>query len=164
MLSIIVAHDKNNGIGNKTQIPWHLPKDFEWFKKNTMNKTVVMGTTTYFSLPKKFRPLPKRENIVLCNQCEYFEQIENEGTKLFTTIEDVLDYTNDKDTFIIGGASIYNQFVNLVDMLYITKINKEFECDTFFPNVDYSKWKHMYESDAINENDIEFTFNTYLKK
>jgi dihydrofolate reductase len=162
-LSIIVAHDKNNGIGFKTKIPWNIPNDFKWFKENTIEKTVVMGTTTYFSLPKKFRPLPNRENIVLCNECEYHEQIKSEGAVVFDNIQDVLNYSKDKNVFIIGGASIYKQFIDFADYLYITKINKNFECDTFFPLIDESKWEKISSSDEIIHDDFTYTFNIYSK-
>lgn len=162
-LSIIVAHDKNNGIGFQSKIPWHISEDFKWFKKNTINKIVVMGTTTYFSLPNKSRPLPGRENFVLCNECEYHSKIKEEGAKFFTTIEDVIEYSEGKDVFIIGGASIYKQFIDIVDYLYITKINKEFKCDTYFPNVDDTEWEHIYQSDNIEEKDFTYSFNFYAK-
>lgn len=163
-LSIIVAHDKNLGIGYKNKIPWYIPNDFKWFKENTTGKIVVMGTNTYFSLPDKFRPLPNRENIVLCNQCEYFDQIRNDGSEIFTTLKQVYNYSINKDMFIIGGASLYEQFIDLVDYLYITKIEKEFECDTFFPSVDYSKFKISYfQQNLKTPEDFEYTFNIYEK-
>jgi len=162
-LSIIVAHDKNNGIGFKTKIPWHISEDFKWFKRQTTGKIVVMGTTTYFSLPKKSRPLPNRDNYVLCNECEYHSKIKEEGAKFFTSTEDVVDFAEGKDVFIIGGASIYKQFIDIVDYLYITKISKNFKCDTFFPEVDYSKWDHVYKGDNIEFEDYTYSFNFFAK-
>lgn len=162
-LSIIVAHDKNYGIGINNKIPWYIAEDFKWFKRHTTGKIVIMGTKTYFSLPEKFRPLPNRENYVLCNECEYHKQIKEEGAKFFTSIDDVLEFSENKDIFIIGGASIYKQFIEYTEYLYITKINKKFKCDTFFPKVDYSKWKHVYKSDEIKHKDFTYTFNFYSK-
>jgi len=162
-LSIIVAHDKNNGIGFNGKIPWYISEDFKWFKRQTTDKIVVMGTTTYFSLPKKSRPLPNRDNYVLCNECEYHSKINKEGAKFFTTMEDVIDFSEGKDVFIIGGASIYKQFIDLADYLYITKIDKEFECDTFFPNIKDTEWEHVYKSDNIGHEDYTYSFNFYAK-
>jgi dihydrofolate reductase len=162
-LSIIVAHDKKNGIGNKTHIPWHLPTDFKWFKEQTTGKCVVMGSTTYFSLPEKFRPLPGRDNLVLCNDQLLIPKIENEGAKVFINTSSIRSYLLDKDAFIIGGASIYEQFIGLVDKLYITKINKEFECDTFFPKVNYDEWIQTFKSNDMVENALLFSFNIYEK-
>jgi len=162
-LSIIVAHDKNNGIGFETKIPWYIPDDFRWFKRQTTGKIVVMGTTTYFSLPDKSRPLPNRENYILCNECEYHEQIKNEGAHFFTSLEDVIDFSEGKDVFIIGGASIYKQFIDYTDYLYITKIDNDFKCDTFFPTIDYSKWEHVYKGENIEHEDYTYNFNFYAK-
>jgi len=162
-LSIIVAHDKNYGIGFENNIPWYIQEDFNWFKRHTTAKMVVMGTKTYFSLEDKYRPLPNRENYVLCNESEYYEQIKNEGAKFFTTFDDVLEFAKNKDVFIIGGASIYKQFIDYADYLYITKIDKEFKCDTFFPKVNYDEWNHVYKSENIEIDDYSYTFNFYGK-
>jgi len=162
-LSIIVAHDINNGIGFQTKIPWYIPNDFKWFKRQTIGKIVVMGTTTYFSLPNNSRPLPDRENYVLCNECEYHSRINEEGAKFFTSIEDVIEFSKGRDVFIIGGASIYKQFIDLADYLYITKINKEFGCDTFFPKVKDIEWEHVYKGDNIEHEDYTYSFNFYAK-
>jgi len=162
-LSIIVAHDKNNGIGFKGKIPWHISEDFKWFKRQTTGKIVVMGTTTYFSLPDKSRPLPNRENYVLCNESEYYNKIKEEGAKFFTKLEDVIEFSENKDVFIIGGASIYKQFIEYADYLYITKINKEFKCDTFFPQIDYNNWEHIFKGENIEYEDYTYSFNFYSK-
>lgn len=163
-LSIIVAHDKNRGIGFKTKIPWFLPNDFSWFKRNTKGKTVIMGTTTYFSLPDKFRPLPNRENIVLCNRFDLYDKITEEGAEIFKSIKEAVDYSKDKDVFIIGGASVYTQFIDMADKLYITRIDNVFECDTFFPEVDFNEWEQTYKSEVFTFNGNDYTFNIYDKK
>jgi len=161
-LSIIVAHDKNNGIGFNTKIPWYIPEDFKWFKRQTTGKIVVMGTTTYFSLPNEVRPLPDRINYVLCGECEYHDRIKKEGTKVFVNYLQVLELAEDNEVFIIGGASLYNLFIDKVDYLYITKIDKEFECDTFFPSIN-GEWEHVYKSENIEHEDFTYTFNFYAK-
>jgi dihydrofolate reductase len=162
-LSIIVAHDINNGIGFKGKIPWHIPEDFRWFKRQTTGKIVVMGTTTYFSLTDKSRPLPNRDNYVLCNEIEYHNDINEEGAKIFTALKDVIEFSEDKDIFIIGGASIYEQFIEHTDYLYITKIDKEFECDTFFPQIDYNNWEHIFKGEKMKHEDYTYSFNFYSK-
>ena len=162
--SIIAAHDKNYGIGNKGKIPWHIKKDFQWFTQQTKGKIVVMGLTTYFSLSDKYRPLPDRENIVLCDIQEKKKIIEDEGGEVFSSIKEVIDYCINKDCFVIGGASIYQQFMNIADTLYLTEINHVFDCDTFFPIVNHSKWNRTYKSDILNENNINYTFNIYERK
>lgn len=161
MISIIVAHDLNGGIGKDNSIPWYIPNDFKWFKEKTLNKTVVMGTNTYFSLPDNVRPLPQRESIVICNQCEHYERITDEGAMILTSLDEVIKYSKNNDIFIIGGASIYKQFFYLADRLYITKINKEFECDTFFEHDNYIEWEKVYESEEMTQDDFTYTFNIY---
>ena len=162
-ISIIVAHDKNNGIGLKGKIPWYIPDDFKWFKRHTIGKSVVMGTTTYFSLPDKFRPLPDRGNFVLCGECEYHDKIKKEGAKVFVNYLQVLELAKDNDIFIIGGASLYKLFIDYADYLYITRINKKFECDTFFPELN-NEWDHVYKGDNIEFEDFTYSFNFYAKK
>ena len=163
--SIISAHDKNLGIGYKNTIPWHIPNDFKWFKTQTLNKTVIMGMNTYFSLPEKFRPLPKRKNVVLCDDIEKSKIIEKEGGIIYTSIEQILNDFRSDDCFVIGGASIYNQFINISDRLYITEIDKEFNCDTYFP-IYGNEWYKLYESDIMinDKNKLKYKFNIYIKK
>lgn len=162
--SIIVAHDKNRGIGKDNKIPWYLSKDFKWFKLHTINKTVIMGMNTYFSLPKKFRPLPKRNNIVLCDDIEKSEIIRKEGAIVYNSIDDVFNNYKNHNVFIMGGASIYNQFIDKSDFLYITLIDSVFDCDTYFPEYDINKYTVVFESDNMIDNDINYKFIVYEKK
>jgi dihydrofolate reductase len=161
-ISIIVAHDKNNGIGLNGKIPWYISEDFKWFKRHTIGKIVVMGTTTYFSLPDNVRPLPGRNNYVLCGECEYHDKIKKEGAKVLVNYHQVLELSKDKDLFVIGGASLYDLFIDYADYLYITKINKEFECDTFFPSIN-GQWDHVYKGENIEHEDYTYNFNFYAK-
>ena len=164
--SIIAAHEKSYGIGNKGKIPWYIKKDFEWFKEQTDGKTVIMGLTTYFSLPDKYRPLPNRENLVLCDDQNKKNLIEDEGGAMYSSISQVIDYCKNKDCFIIGGASIYNQFIDIADKLILTEIDYDFTCDTFFPKYDKTKWIKMYRSDKMIDDKLllKYTFNIYDRK
>lgn len=164
--SIIAAHEKNRGIGKNGKIPWYISDDFKWFKMRTTGKIVVMGLTTYFSLPDKYRPLPDRENLVLCDDRNKKNIIEDEGGAMFSSIKQVIDYCKHKDCFVIGGASIYKQFIDIADTLYLTEIDYDFDCDTFFPEVDSTKWKKDYQSEIrIDEKSkLKYTFNIYSRK
>ena len=163
--SIIAAHEKNLGIGKDGKIPWYIQEDFKWFKQQTKGKTVVMGLTTYFSLSDKYRPLPDRENIVLCDIQEKKSIIEDEGGVMFSSIKQVTEYCENKDCFVIGGASIYRQFIDLADKLYLTEIKQEFDCDTFFPKVDFDQWEKIYKSEIMfdEKNLLNYSFNIYKK-
>lgn len=166
--SMISAHDRNLGIGFKNEIPWYIPEDFKWFKEKTNNNVVIMGMNTYFSLPKKNRPLPNRKNIVLCNDPMNIRIIENEGAIVFSSINSVIEYCSNligKECFVIGGESIYKQFIDKVSLLYLTEIDEVFECDTFFPKINYNDWNNIYKSEEMisKVGDLKFTFNIYKK-
>lgn len=163
--SIITAKDSYNGIGINNELPWHIPDDLKWFRKQTKGKTVIMGSNTYFSLPEKFRPLPHRENLVLTTNINKKETIEKEGGKVFSSIEDIISYCNDNtmEYMVIGGSNIYKQFIDIVDRIYLTKIDEEFECDTFFPEIN-NTWKTVYKSDIKITNDYEYYFEIIEKE
>ncbi len=136
MFSIIVAFDKNQLIGKNNKMPWHFPEDLKYFKKVTSGKKVVMGRKTYESILNYLKkPLPNRHNIVITSKKGKFPEVE-----CFHRVEDFLNKYNNRseEIFIIGGKSIYKQFINIVDRLYITHIDQAFEGDTYFPpfNID----------------------------
>jgi dihydrofolate reductase len=156
MISIIAAIDLKNGIGFEGKIPWHISEDFKYFKNTTINKTVIMGRTTYWSLPEKNRPLPNRENLVLCRNSEATKKIEAQNVKVFSDIDSILKYCREKDCFIIGGASIYQQFLPYADKLYLTLIDKTFECDAFFP--EFKKEWHPLKIDYKYDENLNLNY------
>jgi dihydrofolate reductase len=140
MISIIAAVDKNFLIGNGDKLPWpNLPADMDFFKKMTKGKTVIMGSTTYWSLPEKFRPLSERENIVFSRKGNKIFTPSNgiwECNNLSSKIEDIIfSFSKDKEYLVIGGAEIYRLFLrnDWVDKVYLTRIDGEFEGDIYFP-------------------------------
>jgi dihydrofolate reductase len=153
-ISIIVAIAKNFAIGKNNQLLWHIPADLKRFKKITSGHQVIMGKLTYESLP--IRPLPNRTNIVITDKPgETFE-----GCSTVYSIEEALDLCNDQqESFIIGGGSVYRQFLPYAGKLYITMVNKEFEADTFFPRVDLSKWKLLDREDHDPDDSLDFSYS-----
>jgi dihydrofolate reductase len=133
-MKIIVASCKNLGIGFKNNLPWKLKNELKYFKKLTIgngNNAIIMGSNTWFSLPKS--PLPNRFNCVLSTKLN----INTHNTKTFSSKEKIIEFTNQQkfdDVWIIGGEKVYNSFVNdpIVDKIYMTNILEDFECDTFF--------------------------------
>jgi dihydrofolate reductase len=160
-ISIIVAVDEKNAIGKDNKLLLHLPGDLKRFKRITEGHTIIMGKNTYYSLPR--RPLPGRLNIVLTDI-----QGENiDSCCMAYSIDDVLLQCDDnKENFIIGGASVYKQFYPLSQKLYITRIHATFEADTFFPEIEPGKWEIVDSEEHVSDETHAFpyTFVTYVRK
>ena len=133
-MKIIVAACKNLGIGFQNKLPWHLKADLVKFKNLTIgdgNNAIIMGSNTWKSLPKQ--PLPNRFNCVLSNTLD----VDKPNTKVFNDVDNLIHFTKKKkfdDVWVIGGEQIYNLFMekDLVNTIYLTKIHKNFICDTYF--------------------------------
>ena len=159
-ISIIVAIARNLAIGLNNQLLWHIPADLKRFKKITSGHTVIMGKLTYESLP--VHPLPNRRNIVITDKPgETFE-----GCTTVYSIEQALDLCSEsEESFIIGGGSIYRQFLPYCNKLYLTIIDKDFEADTFFPQLDLNQWKLVEKEEQGMDDSLGFSysFNIYEK-
>lgn len=160
-ISIIVAIADNNAIGKDNQLLWHLSQDLKRFKRLTTGHTVVMGKRTYESLP--YRPLVNRRNIVITDIPG--EQIP--GCEMAYSIKDAIDkMDDDKENFIIGGGSVYRQFLPLAGKLYITRVKHSFDADTFFPEFDLSEWIliEKQENEPDEKNPYTYDFLIYQHK
>lgn len=137
-------------------MPWHLPKDFKWFKEKTLGNIIAMGRTTYNSIG---RALPKRLNIVLSRNPELRLQ-----DAFIGNFETVLSYFKESniEVFVIGGSEIYRQFLPYADRLYITHIEHEFEGDTYFPEYDLNDYNVAYERHETCDK-YPLRFNIYEK-
>ncbi|HUX94485.1 MAG TPA: dihydrofolate reductase [Bacteroidales bacterium] len=161
MISIIVAVSDDLGIGKDNELLWHISEDLKRFKRLTTGKTVIMGKKTWESLPK--RPLPNRKNIVLTD-------VPNECIDCSITaysIDDALSKCSpDEEVFIIGGGSIYRQFMPLADRLYITHVHLNAPADIYFPEIDPGIWKITEKEDfPISElNPVPYTYTLYKRK
>lgn len=161
-ISIIVAIAQNNAIGKNNQLLWHIPADLKRFKKITAGHTVVMGKRTLFSLPKG--PLPNRRNIVLSDT---LTDCFGGGCETVHSLEEVFQKTShETEVFIIGGGMVYQQFLPLADKLYLTIVEKDFDADTFFPDIDYTGFecveKEKIEDDASV--DFNYRYETWVRK
>jgi len=157
MISIIVAVAENNAIGKNNQLLWHIPEDLKRFKRLTTGHTVIMGKKTWESLP--FKPLPNRRNIVITDDPEdHFE-----GAEMATSIESAIDLSNaNEENFVMGGASIYQQFLPLTDRLYLTKVHKSFEGDTFFPELNLLDWERISKDDYPPDTSNDFGYTYFI--
>lgn len=139
MISIIVALDKNNLIGNNNQLPWNYPEDLKYFKEVTLNKTVLMGRNTFTSIiNRNNKPLLKRKNLVVSHKRDLNYNFEN--VEVINDLELFLKTYHKEEVFIIGGRQIYEFALPYADRLYITHINKEYIGDTYFPSINYDEF------------------------
>lgn len=157
-ISIIVAIAQNNAIGLNNDLLWHISEDLKRFKHLTSGHTVVMGKRTYYSLP--FRPLKNRTNIVISD----VEGEEIEGCVMAYSIEEAIEKMDPvNENFIIGGGSVYRQFLPLAQKLYLTIVHKDFEADTFFPEIDYDLYTEKFREKHEGES-FDYTFLNLFKK
>ena len=140
MLSLIAAIAENNCIGKNNSLPWHIPEDLKHFKEITSGKIVLMGRKTWESIPEKFRPLPKRTNIVITRQKDFSVPA---GVEVYQEIEPALAAHPDEEIVVIGGAEIYRQTVDWADRLYITEVDQTVDGDAFFPEIAPTLWKEV---------------------
>jgi dihydrofolate reductase len=145
-IAIIVAIADNFAIGKNNDLLFHLPNDLKRFKKITSGHAVIMGKRTLFSLPNG--PLPNRRNIVITDiPGETFEGCET----VYSIMEAVETVSNEQLAFVIGGGMIYRQFYPIAGKLYLTMAHKEFEADTFFPEINFKDWKELSRETLFDE-------------
>lgn len=157
MLSIIVAIAQNGTIGDKNSLLWHIKEDMRFFRTTTSGHAVIMGRKTFESLGSK--PLPKRKNIVITRS-----DLEFEGALTAHSLQEAVAMAEgDEETFIIGGAQIYREALAVADRMYITRVERDYEGDTSFPDIDYSQWRLVAEErhERGEEYEWPFSFLTY---
>ncbi|PWJ39393.1 dihydrofolate reductase [Sediminitomix flava] len=164
--SIIVAKALNDVIGNGNKLPWYLPADLKHFKQQTEGHHVIMGRKTFESIvDRNGKPLPNRTNIIVTSDREYYA----DGCVCVHSIEDAIAYAKDAgedEAFIIGGAQVYEQSIDLVDVLYITEVKDSFEGDVYFPSVMMENWEEISRFDFSKDekNKVNYAFVKYERK
>lgn len=157
-LTIIVATDKQGGIGIANKLPWHLPEDLAHFKRTTSGHAIIMGRKTFESIG---RALPNRRNIVISRNPEW----KHEGVTCVASLQAAQVLLGTEEAYIIGGAQIYQQALSLANKLIVTEIGKEFACDAFFPSIDRQEWLEMTrETHHSAANQFNYAFVTYKKR
>lgn len=159
-MNFIVAVDSNWAIGCRGDLLQHIPEDMNFFKEKTTGKVVIMGRTTLESLPGQ-KPLKDRINIVLTTN----KNLGTEGIIICSSLDEVFKEIakyKSEDVYVIGGESVYKQMLPYCEYGYITKINKEYNADRYFTNLDeLNEWEMTYEGEVKKYKDIEFKFTTY---
>ena len=160
MVSIIVAIAQNGTIGEKNSLLWHIKEDMRFFRTTTSGHPVIMGRKTFESLGSK--PLPKRTNIVITRADREFE-----GALTAHSLEEAIRMAGeDEEIFVMGGAQIYREALSVVDRMYITVVERDYEGDTSFPEIDFSQWElvNVVRHERGEEYESPFEFRTYDRK
>ncbi|NOR73021.1 MAG: type 3 dihydrofolate reductase [Mariprofundaceae bacterium] len=153
-LSLIWAMDENRLIGTENRLPWKLPADMQWFRKQTMGKPVLMGRKTYESIGK---PLPGRENLIMTRQ----QGLAIEGCRIVHSLDEARAALPDADEImVIGGSDIYTLLLPDAARLYCTVVHDRFEGDAWFPEYDQEQWQQSlcehHEADEHNRHAYSF--------
>lgn len=152
-VAVIVARARNGVIGRNNTLPWRLRADLQQFKQRTLGSPVIMGRKTWESLG---RPLPGRQNIVISSQANYAA----EGARVVSGLQAAIaDCSNAPQVFVIGGAQIYTEALDLADVLWVSEIDAEIEGDASFPDIDAGQFQEVgREHFAANEHN-EYPFD-----
>jgi dihydrofolate reductase len=159
-LTLVVAVDAQRGIGIRNTLPWRLPEDLAHFKRVTSGHPIIMGRKTFDSIG---RPLPNRRNIVITRNPAWRHM----GVEAVGSLPEaiaLLDGAAGEVGFIIGGAQVFAEAMDIADRMIVTEIDHTFECDTFFPPLAPGQWRESarekHHSDAGG---FDFSFVTYSK-
>ncbi|MCI4648279.1 dihydrofolate reductase [Phaeodactylibacter sp.] len=162
-LSAIVAIDKNSVIGKDDDIPWHLPADLKYFKRRTLNHHIIMGRKTFESIG---RPLPKRTNIIVTRNPFFVAS----NCLVAGSLQEAIDLARNNgedEAFIIGGGTIYEQAMPIIDRLYLTEVDTTVEGgEVFFPEVNAAIWSEVYSEahQPDEKNPHAYTFKVLERK
>jgi len=164
-ISMIVAHGKNRELGYKNKMLWHIPEDFKNFKRLTTGHHVIMGRKTFESIISFLgHPLPNRTSLVL-TRSPFISDYDN--VLSFDNFDDAVYYAEvkqDSEVFVIGGAEIYNTFIDRMDALYITEVDFEGTADAFLDPIDYSKFEEIDGGDYYaTEKTPAWSYKHYIK-
>lgn len=162
-MNIIVAVDKNWAIGKNNKLLVSIPADMKFFRSETTGKVVVMGRKTMESFPQG-QPLPNRINIVLTRDANYTKK----GAVIVHSMDELFEELKkyeDELVYCIGGDSVYKQLLPYCNLCHVTKIDKAYEADSYFPNLDeLEDWVITGDSDEQTYFDLEYRFLRYERK
>lgn len=160
MVTIIAAVGRNKALGKNNDLIWHLPADLRRFKEVTRGHHVIMGRKTFESLGK---PLPHRTNIIVSRNSNY----KADGCIVVGSLEEALkEAQSDPNPYILGGAQIYEQALEVADRMDLTLVHEDFEADAFFPDFSDENWEETGRQDFKKDekNPYDYSFVQYKKK
>lgn len=162
-MNLIVAVDKNWAIGKDNKLLIQIPEDLRFFRNETTDKVILMGRKTLESFPGG-KPLKNRTNIVLTSNPDFKAEGVTAVHSIKEALEELKKYKRE-DIYIIGGQSIYEQFLDYCDIAHVTKIDYSYDADTYFPNLDEKpEWVITEISDERTYYDIEYMFCKYVNR
>ncbi|KPJ10890.1 Dihydrofolate reductase [Papilio machaon] len=179
-LNLIAAACENMGIGVNGTLPWKLKKEMAYFttmttkvKDESKLNAVIMGRITWDCIPDKYRPLNNRVNIVMTHHIDEVKAKVPEGVIVVPSLDEAVKYIEGREdiesTWVIGGSSIYKAAMEHENCgkIYLTEIQRSFDCDAFFPNIDKQQF-HLVDEEEIPgerqlEGDISYFFRVYRK-
>jgi dihydrofolate reductase len=148
--------DNNRVIGKNNDIPWRLPKEWQYVRKTTMGHPIIMGRKNYESIG---RALPGRRNLILTRDQAYSA----EGCEIVHSAEDAIKVCqNEDEIFVFGGEQVYNLFLPYVGKMYITIIDYEFDGDTYFPKVNFEEWNEVFVQKGITDKENPYSYYYYV--
>ena len=157
-LTLIVATERQRGIGINNTLPWRLPEDLAFFKRTTTGHAIIMGRKTFDSIG---RPLPNRRNIVVTRNPDW----SHAGVETVNSLQQAAEMTGDDEAFVIGGAQIYQEALPVAQKLIVTEIDADIRCDAFFPAIDPALWQEVSrESHHSAENGFRYAFVIYTRR
>ena len=164
-LALIAAVAENGVIGRDNALPWHLPGDLAYFKRNTLGKPVIMGRHTFESIG---RPLPGRANIVISRRPDYAP----EGVEMVQSMHGALGLAAEiaredrvDEAVVIGGARVYAEALDQANRLYLTEVHAAVQGDVYFPDIDWTRWREEWRErhDAGGSNPYDYSFVVYSR-
>ena len=162
-MKLLVAVDRKWGIGNKGHLLVQIPEDMKQFRTLTEKNVIILGRKTLKTFPSEM-PLLNRKNVVLSTKTLNLPGDSVVAKSVEEALEIVKDFSDDR-VFVVGGESVYEQFMPYVDEAYVTYIDYDYEADAHFPNLDESgDWEMVYESDEKTYFDVEYYFRKYVRK
>ncbi len=157
-VTLIVATDRERGIGIHNTLPWRLKEDLAFFKRTTSGHAIIMGRKTFDSIG---RPLPNRRNIVVTRNPGW----SHDGAERAGSLAEAATLAGDGEVFVIGGAQIYADAIRLAEQLVVTEIDARYDCDAFFPAIDPACWEEVSrEQHHSADNGWDYAFVIYRRR